>query len=193
MNVRRLRMSFRRHVAPALAIFASCVGCTRTTEARIDEHLALQEHAAQKLDEHETETRQTGPETITTTTEEYEDGDLGIDPGAAGGVAGSDAAIGVPVVAGRPASPVAPRLVRRTVVVDQRGPIVDTKAREVQETGSEDVGLDMTYEGSTTTKTSYWPPWWVFVGGTAVLALASWAAYKFTPLGKLVAMVRAAI
>lgn len=181
MNIRRLRMSFRRHVAPSLAIFASCVGCTRTTEAKVDEHLALREHQAHQAVEHETETVQTGPETITTTIEEYDDDDPGSDSSTDGGVAGGGDARRAPDVARRAA--VAPRLVKRTVTVDQRGPVVAIKAREAQETSSEDVGLDMTYKGSTTTKTSYWPPWWVFAGGAVLLVL----------VGKLIAVVRAAI
>lgn len=170
-------------------------GCTFSKEKKEDEHLAVQEHAAQKLDEHETETRQTGPETITTTIEEYEDADPGMGLGADGGVAGSGASLGAPVVDDRAAPSAvaagASRFIRRTVIVDQRGPIIETKARETQETGSEDVGLDMTRHLDTESKTS--PALagylWMLAAVAAVVGIG-WAAWKFSLPGKILGLLK---
>lgn len=170
-------------------------GCTFSKEKKEDEHLAVQEHAERRADEHEIETKQTGPETITTTIEEYEDGDHGMGLGAAGGVAGSGSALGAPVVAGRAAPPAvaagAPRFIRRTVIVDQRGPVVETKAREIQETGSEDVGLNMTRRLDTESKTS--PALagylWMLAAAAAVAGIG-WAAWKFSLPGKILGLLK---
>lgn len=182
-------MGFRAHVAPALAIFTSCCACTFTRDKKDDEHLAVQEHAEQQLAEHEQETKQTGPETITTTIEEYDDDDPGSDSGTDGGVAGGGEPRGAPDVARR--ATVAPHLIKRTVVVDQRGPVVDTKTREAQEAGSEDVGLDMTRHIEVKTKDAPALAGWLWIAlAVAAVAGVGWAAWKFSLPGKVVSLAQ---
>lgn len=173
-----------------LAVVLIC-GCTFSKEKKEDEHLAVQEHATQKLDEQSTETKQSGPETITTTTEEYEDAD---EPGD---VRGGDLDGGLPVgPVHQPGHQVdAPRpigrvLVKRTVTVDQRGPVVDTKTVQAQETGCEDVGLDLTRHTETKTKDAPALAGYLWMAlAAAVVAGGAWAAWKFSLPGKLLALV----
>lgn len=167
-------------------------GCTFSKEKKEDEHLAVQEHATQKADVRETETKQTGPETITTTIEEYDDGDSGVGPGADGGVTWSGVTLGAPVVAGREAAPpVGPRHYKKTTIVDQRGAVTDTKAREAEEIGTEDVGLDMTYHGETKTKDAPALAGWLWIAvAVAAVAGLGGAAWKFSLPGKVLSLLR---
>lgn len=175
-------------------LLAICCACTFTRDKKDDEHLAVQEHAAQKLDEHETETKQTGPETITTTTEEYEDADepVLVRSGDAGGglPVGPVLQSGHQVDAPRPIGRV---LVKRTVTIDQRGPVVATKTREAEETGAEDVGLDMTRHTETTSETSPALAGWLWMAlAAAAVVGGGWLAWKFSLPGKLLALIRGA-
>lgn len=177
-----------------LALLLVLCACSFSKEKQDDEHLAVQEHAAQKLDEHETSTMQAGPETITTTTEEYEDVDESVlvRSGDAGGglPVGPVHQFGHQVDAPRPIGRV---LIKRTVVVDQRGPVVETKTREAEETGAEDVGLDMTRHTEMASKTSPALAGWLWMAlAAAAVVGAGWLAWKFSLPGKLLALIRGA-
>lgn len=157
------------------ALLALCA-CTFTRDKKDDEHLTVQEHATVRAEQAQTETKTEGPETITTTVEEWAE-----EPAAA-----LDAGAAAPVV--RPsASAAAPRILRRTTTVDQRGPVTDVKRESASEMGSEDIGLDMTKHTEEKSSTSYWPPWWLLAGGVLGVAAAGWAAYRFTPWGRALA------
>lgn len=174
-----------------LALALLCA-CTFSKEKKEDEHLTVQEHATEQRDRQATEVKQIGPETITTTTEEYEDAD---EPGD---VRSGDPDGGLPVGPVRQSGhqvdaprPIGRVLIKRTVVVDRRGPVVDTKTTQAEETGCEDVGLDLTRHVETTSKTS--PALagylWMALAAAAVVG-AGWLAWKFSLPGKLLALLR---
>lgn len=179
-------------------LLAICYACSFSKEKKDDEHMVAQEHATQKLDEHETETKQTGPETITTTVEEYE-----MPQGSP--LAGDTAPNRVLPISGladaRPTMfpadarkmPPAAVMVKRTVIVDQRGPVVATKTREAEETGAEDVGLDMTRHTEMASKTSPALAGWLWMAlAAAAVVGGGWLAWKFSLPGKLLALIRGA-
>lgn len=166
---------------------ATLCACTFTRDKKADEHLALQEHQEHQAAVHETETVQTGSETITTTIEEYEAEEP---PQVPAGPQAAAAQEGSQHPDGRPA-PVRPLLVKRTVTVDQRSPVIATKAREVLETGAEDVGLDMTRHTEDDAKTSPALAGYLWmVLAAAVVAGAAWAAWKFSLPGKILAWLK---
>lgn len=178
----------------ALLTIGLCA-CTFTRDKKDDEHLAVHEHQEQKLDRQSNEVKQSGPETITTTVEEYEVESAGIEPALPANVAPEMDQPGI----GPSASTKPPRnqataahvLVKRTVTVDQRGPVVDTKTVQAQETGCEDLGLDMTRHTETTSKTSPALAGYLWMAlAAAAVAGAGWLAWKFSLPGKLLALIR---
>lgn len=163
-------------------------GCTRTSEVKTDDKLDVQQEVKARSTEQTAETVQTGPETITTTTEEYTDADVpDAVVGPAPGVAARSAGAVVPVRAQLPAS----RLVKRTVTVDQRGPVLDTKNAVTQTAKDTSLAEKQEKASDTKKKTSYWPPWWVWALGACGVALGIAVARK-TLLGKAVAAAEAA-
>lgn len=169
--------------------------CTFSRDKREDSSLREREHATVRAEQAQTETRTEGPETITTTIEEYEDGapQEASPQGAAGRLhvqmveAPQQGSGNEQASAQHPPQASTGRIVRRTVTVDQRGPVTDVKRESASETGSEDIGLDMTKHTEEKSSTSYWPPWWLLAGGVLGVAGAGWAAYRFTPWGRALA------
>lgn len=106
--------------------------CTRTKEVHEQENVEQQATVQTATEKQFDETLQRGPETITTTTEEYEDAD----PSAVvrGGESdGGFAAVPVlPVHSQQLVGVAQPVLIKRTVVVDQRGAVTDTKTAEAK-------------------------------------------------------------
>lgn len=71
---------------------------------------------------------------------------------------------------------------------------MDIKAREVLETGAEDVGLDMTRHTEDDAKTSPALAGYLWIAlVVAAVAGAGWLAWRFSLPGKLVAVIKAAI
>lgn len=162
-------------------LMLALAGCTRTVETRAES--ALREDVAVRAEARErvTEVTKSGPETITTTVEEWE----------VGSVASVQAPSLDPVANQRreqgASLPQRAALVKRTVTVDQRGPVVDTRHEAASSTATATASIVASSKSSTESKTSYWPPWWLFAGGAGLLVLSGWAAWKFTPLGRLLA------
>lgn len=168
-------------------------GCTFSKEKKEDEHLALQEHATRKGEQQATETVRTGPETITTTTEEYEDTNEPPQVPAAppdGGLPLWCCSSTVDQM--RALRPIGRVLVKRTVTVDQRGPVVAIKASSATESGCEDVGLDLTKhtEDDSNTSPALAGYLWMALAVAAVVG-AGWLAWKFSLPGKIMAVIRA--
>lgn len=140
-----------------------------------------------------TETRSEGPETITTTVEEWEvpvlhDGATGVARAASESSATSAVAQSVEhrPLAGREAvgsTPIggplagAVVLVKRTVTVDQRGPILDTKRQTEKEASSATQTVQAEAKSATVVKTSYSWPLWLW-GGIVAVGIALFAAIR---------------
>lgn len=102
--------------------------CTRTKEVHEQEHAAAQATVQTASEKQFDETLQRGPETITTTVEEYEDAAV-LAGSPDGGTADHPV---IPAAAGHVGGVVQPVLIKRTVVVDQRGAVTDTKTAEAK-------------------------------------------------------------
>lgn len=155
-----------------LALMLALASCTRTVETRsesaVQATVAVEERASSTLDE----VVQTGPETITTTTEEWETPPLSLNSGQhLPSFDGPEQSAGP--VSARGATPILPpqaHLVKRTVTIDQRGPILDAKRQTSTEASSATQTVKSEEKAATVTKTSYWPPWWLWVALAASLA-----------------------
>lgn len=179
-------MGFPIALALTLAVLFLCAGCTRTTETRAEQHIAVQETQATKASEKTTEVVQTGPETITTTTEEFEEPPS---PVPAGPLAAAEQN-GSQHPDGRPA-PGRPFLVKRTVIVDHRDPITDTKTETARQASTEATTATLEAKTSKDTKTApSLAGWlWLLLIGAGVLAVAG-LAWKFSLPGRLMALFR---
>lgn len=159
----------------ALLTLGLC-GCTRTVETRSESALRADVATRAEAATSTTETVTSGPETITTTTEEYEVGAAPISgppllsASETAGDAGSSTARAVPL-------PPRAALIKRTVVVDQRGPVVDTRHEVGTASRTATATLVATAKTTRAERTSYWPPWWLWLAG-AVLVLGIVGAVK---------------
>lgn len=183
-----------------LAVWAFCTycfcGCTRTVEVKAETHETASLVEQQLSKEKVVETVQVGPETITTTVEEYEpceptECDASPDGGAPaaiptlnGGIAPTRSAAAVR------GAPHAPILLKRTVTVDQRGPSIDTKATEATASSSATQAIKLDSKTETTTKTRYGPALWLLALLAAALALVGWLAFKFSLFGRIAAFLK---
>lgn len=163
----------RRLERLALWIFASYAlcGCTRTTEVKTEAHEELQQVTQQRESQVVTQTVQTGPETITTTTEEYE----------AVPVVAQDEVPGTP----KPRPPSVPVLVKRIVTVDQRGPVLAETHSVAKEAAQTVTSKKADAKTDTTRTTRYGPPWWLLAVGGVVLAAAGYAVWRFSLFGRI--------
>lgn len=146
---------------------------------------------------------QQGPETITTTVEEFAapaslsapgfDGALSLAPPPSNA---SQLGIGLHVGGSKPSAtatdslPSAPILVKRTVTVDQRGPITDTKAENAKAAsgGKRNEQEEADTDETTKTRAGPSPFFWLGIGSGLVLAVG--LALKFNLFGKLLALVK---
>lgn len=156
-------------------------GCTRTSEVKTSEKTAFQQELKGRERDRSTEVVQTGPETITTTVEEWGAAEDFGPPGAPAPVA-----TGIPVGI-RPAIQVAPapHLVKRTVTVDQRGPSTDIKTGTVTKVETASLTEKQEKASDTKKRTSYWPPWWLWACGAALLGLGGWALKRGIKIASL--------
>jgi hypothetical protein len=182
-----------------LLLCLAALACTKSVQVKTDEHVQEQDHKQTSADTQTTETVQSGPETITTTVEEFEAPEQQT-PSVAPPTAPSVSGAGAATVArfrgsdsGAINMPPVPILVKRTITVDQRGTLIATTATNAKEAVSEDLGLDMTNHTKTATKTRYGPSFFVWIALAAGVVAAGWAAYKFTPWGRAVAVFVKAI
>lgn len=180
-------MRLRDCVAPWALLTIGLCGCTRTKDVRAEEHATLQETRSATMQRDIVKTVQTGPETITTTTEEFEVGAgsnaQATQADAPANVGQREHRVGNPEDAG--VAPRAPFLVKRTVTVDQKGPTVTAIAAEAKGASSAALAAtdDKKLEEKTTTR--WGPPWWVWALLAAVVAGAAWAAWKFSLPGRV--------
>lgn len=176
-----------------LLVAALLVNCTRTVEVKAETHETASLVEKQLSKEKVVETVQVGPETITTTVEEFEIAPpLLLSSGqhlpsfdgpeqSAGPVSARGAA---------PIMPPAPILVKRTITVDQRGPSIDTKASEATASSSATQAIKLDSKTETTTKTRYGPPLWLLALLAAALALVVWLVWRFSLFGRIAAFFR---
>lgn len=146
-----------------LALIA-LLGCTRSSEVKTEAKTDL------RAEENVTQTVQTGPETITTTTEEYAIPNLAATEVSRDG----DSQIltrrrSAPRDGG--AKTVPTLLVKRTVVVDQRGPVIDTTVAAATTTVATDSHSDATKASSVGLS------WKFYAAGVLVVLLLAGAAY----------------
>lgn len=193
--MRRLRIIERCALWGLLTI--GLCGCTRTSEVKTSEKTAFQQELKGRERDRSTEVVQTGPQTVTTTVEEFAvatpeearevalAGSADTSSGAAPAIRPAHAGVGIQGAA--PASPHQgfPLLVKRTVTVDQRGPVVATKTEVA--TKVESASLTEKQEKAITTKkrTSYWPPWLAMLGVAVAVGGAAYAAWRFSLFGRL--------
>jgi hypothetical protein len=151
---------------------------------RSDQKLAVQEEVHEQGRERTSETVQTGPETITTTTEEFEvPGPLSPDGSSPphqrvyelGGIEkhASDG-LTAPAHPDQRSVPAAPVLVKRTVVVDQRGASLATKNESSTQAKTASLSEKQEKASDTKKKTSYWPPLWMWLAGAVLLGRGGW-------------------
>ena len=163
-------------------VLAALGGCTRTFETRSESSSSAvqQEQASQK--ERVVETRTEGPEVVTTTVEEYEQPAVEGSSLRGSGPASEPQSGGVSPAVPHTGNPI---LVKRTVTVDQRGPVVDT--RSAVETSSLKAISEVHTASQTASKekTSYWPPWPVWLAGAASLALGYAALRGYLKIASL--------
>lgn len=154
-------------------------GCTRTVETRAES--ALREDVAVRAEARErvTEVTKSGPETITTTVEEWE----------VGSVASVQAPSLDPVANQRreqgASLPQRAALVKRTVTVDQRGPVVDTRHEAASSTATATASIVASSKSSTESKTSYWPPAGLLVFLGIAVAGGGYVVWRFSLFGRL--------
>lgn len=143
-----------------LALIA-LLACTRSSEVKTEAKTDL------RAEENVTQTVQTGPETITTTTEELESGARESNPPERLGRPLPEP-IGQPRIDNMP-----PRLVlvKRTVVVDQRGPVIDTTVAAATTTVATAAHSD------TTKASSVGISWKFYAAGVLAILLLAGAAY----------------
>lgn len=120
-------------MAVRIALLLLIVGCSTSKTAEHDLHVVQQQDLVGTEQMHVDTTTQQGPETITTTVEEFAYADMGV-AGADGGVIrdGDERRISTDGEARQETRAAvdrglhAERVIRRTVTVDQRGPITET-------------------------------------------------------------------
>lgn len=164
-------------------------GCTRTSEVKTSEKTAFQEELKGRERDRSTEVVQTGPETITTTVEEW-------GPAAAEEVKSGSRESNPPSRFGRPmpeplgqtrtaSLPPPAVLIKRTVTVDQRGPSTDTKTNVATKVESASLTEKQEKASDTKKRTSWWPPIWMWACGAALLGLGGWALKRGVKIASL--------
>lgn len=161
-------MTYIERVFIALLLLTWC-GCatSKTSEQHLDAVTAVDSAALAQATE--TRTVQTGPETITTTVEEF----VQEAPPRAGPVS-------APTAARAPASG-PPAIIRRTVTVDQRGPSLQQTTLNAQASTETHATAALASEAHSSKKTSWWPPWWLWLGAAAAIAGAAYAVWRIRP------------
>lgn len=145
-----------------------CDSCTRSSEVKTEAKTEL------RAEENVTQTVQTGPETITTTTEEYVF--LEKETAPAGAVSTSAngehiALVTAPHTAEVRTLPQTPILVKRTVVVDQRGPVIDTTVAAAT------TAVAAVAHSDATKASSVGLSWKFYAAGALAILLLAGAAY----------------
>lgn len=153
-------------------------GCTRTVETRAESTLQATQAVQEKASETTTETVQTGPETITTTVEEWA-------AAPAAQVSSRNQAAADHPRPGAESAAAPPILVKRTVTVDRRGPILDVKASVETSSLKSQQSIQATTKTATKATTSYWPPAWLLatLAGLLTLGLALLRGWLKMPFG----------
>lgn len=175
--------------------YALC-GCTRTVEVKAETHAELQQETRQRETQAVSSTVQTGPETITTTVEEFEmpqGSPLAGDTAPNRVLTISELADARPTMfpADAQKMPPAAVMVKRTVIVDQRGPVVATTRAVDKEIANTTLAAKVDEKKDLKRTTRYGPAWWVWVSAAVALGLAVWLVWRFSLPGKIVAAVRA--
>lgn len=177
----------------ALLTLGFC-GCTRTSEVKAEEKIAVQEEVKARSTEQTAETVQTGPETITTTVEEYEEPENATGSAPVSRVEpvgkSDNAPMAHPTAEGATIRPPGV-LVKRTVVVDQRGPVLDTKSAVTQTAKTASLTGKQESTSDTKKSTKWGVPRWLWALGACGVALGI-AIVRKTLLGKAVAAAEAA-
>lgn len=175
-----------------LTFLVVCIACTRTTETKTDEHLALKEHGTTKAAEHSTEVVQTGPgRTVVYKFAPLEEkSGAGFTPASPRVGTSASSGSGVRPAAAAPAHqdhPAADGLPAHGALVEMdiidTGSVVDTKANDSTASTCEDLGLNLTKHSERDTRTtpalSSWLFWILIAAG--VVVVAGGVAWKFKP------------
>lgn len=154
---------------------------SHSEEARSEAHSDVTSQATQQVET--TTTRSEGPERVVTTTEEY---------GAPQEAATETPAGGLPAVqaaqrrsgqegaaaGGAPATPV---LIRRVVRVEERGQVTQQTVVNAQAASQTHAAAETHAEAKESSKTSWWPPWWLYVVAAGI-AYTAWRLRKAWPV-----------
>lgn len=174
-------MRLRDRVALWALLTVGLCGCATTKQIKAEEHEQLKVDETDKATKHEAETTTTAP-TDSSSSSQVED--LGVIAQAADGsitVARVDSAHPLKLAAGSKVMGTVPLREVEQKSATHQGGSTDTKTTD----SCEDVGLNLEKrtdkKAEEHDKTSYWPPWWVFAGGAALLAAAGALAWKLKP------------
>lgn len=172
------------------------IACTHSRVERHEASAELHETVQATTDQRVDETVQRGPETITTTVEEFayapQDGlaaahESGLAPDEPAGPPGAAHPQPVPrgareIAGGSGGGPLAGEiLVKRTVTVDQRGTVTETIAAEAKGASTAALAVKVKDKGSVADSTRWGPPWWVYALVGVALAGAGYVAWKLKP------------
>lgn len=162
--------------AAALALLCCCCGgCAHSSEKQAEAHEAVNATETAKASGSFAETKVEGPETITTTVEEWADVEAPPIREAPPLSAQSEAGEATPTRGGGETYlPPRAALIKRTITVDQRGPVSTTIAARATEATREAVQATREVKTDQRSKWSALVPWWLWLVGLVALGGGAW-------------------
>lgn len=186
--------SAAQYAAYAIGCCLSICACTHTSQIKAESHRSLEKHSEKQAEEKTVETVRTGPETITVTVEEYE-----VAPGpsvptesAAAHVSTRNQAAAARPAAGAESAAAPLILVKRTVTVDQRGPVLDVKRADDTQAVKEASTETLDAKTATKTKTAPALAGWLYVAlAVGALVVVGGTAWRLTPWSRVIGAIKA--